>query len=98
MNSGLKHLHLNSWQRKLATANIKSPKQRLIIALQLLTSPLEQEPIFRQVDEEALYRIVIAESQKVKGARGGHHRLPDRACFENHKIKLGASVLISLAI
>lgn len=49
----------------LATANIKSPEERLIIALQLLTSPLEQEPRVPQVDEAALYRIVIAESQKV---------------------------------
>ena len=49
----------------LATANIKSPEERLIIAIQLLTSPLEQEPRVPQVDESALYRIVIAESQKV---------------------------------
>lgn len=49
----------------LATANIKSPEERLIIALRLLTSPLEQEPRIPQVDEAALYRIVIAESQKV---------------------------------
>jgi len=49
----------------LATANIKSPEERLKIALRLLTSPLEQEPRIPQVDEAALYRIVIAESQKV---------------------------------
>ncbi len=49
----------------LSTANIKSPEQRLKIALQLLTSPLEQEPHVPQVDEAALYRIVIVESQKV---------------------------------
>lgn len=49
----------------LATANIESPEQRLKIALLLLTSPLEQEPRIPQVDEAALYRIVIAESQKV---------------------------------
>lgn len=49
----------------LATANIKSPEERLIIVLHLLTSPLEQEPRVPQVDESALYRIVIAESQKV---------------------------------
>ncbi len=48
-----------------ATANIKSPEERLIIALKLLTSPLEQDPQVPQIDEEALYRIVIAESQKV---------------------------------
>lgn len=49
----------------LATANIKSPEERLTIALRLLTSPLVQEPRIPQVDEAALYRIVIAESQKV---------------------------------
>ena len=49
----------------LATANIESAEQRLRIALLLLTSPLEQEPRIPQVDEVALYRIVIAESQKV---------------------------------
>jgi len=49
----------------LATANIESPEQRLKIALLLLTSPLAQEPRIPQVDESALYRIVIAESQKV---------------------------------
>lgn len=49
----------------LATANIKSPEERLKIAIQLLTSPLEQESRIPQVDEAALYRIVIAESQKV---------------------------------
>ena len=49
----------------LATVNIKSPEERLTIAIRLLTSPLEQESRIPQVDEAALYRIVIAESQKV---------------------------------
>lgn len=49
----------------LATTNIKSPEERLQIAIRLLTSPLEQESRIPQVDEAALYRIVIAESQKV---------------------------------
>ncbi|WP_332914345.1 TetR/AcrR family transcriptional regulator [Algoriphagus boritolerans] len=49
----------------LATANIKSPEERLKIAIRLLTSPLDQEFRIPQVDEAALYRIVIAESQKV---------------------------------
>jgi AcrR family transcriptional regulator len=49
----------------LATANIKLPEERLTIAIRLLTSPLESEPRIQQVDEAALYRIVIAESQKV---------------------------------
>lgn len=49
----------------IATANIKSPEERLKIALRLLTTPLEQEYRIPHVDEAALYRIVIAESQKV---------------------------------
>lgn len=49
----------------VATANIKSPEERLVIAIRLLTTPLEQAPRIPQVDEAALYRIVIAESQKV---------------------------------
>lgn len=49
----------------LATINIESPEERLKIAIRLLTTPLEQEPRIPQVDEAALYRIVIAESQKV---------------------------------
>ncbi|MEO5601984.1 MAG: TetR/AcrR family transcriptional regulator [Cyclobacteriaceae bacterium] len=49
----------------LATANIKSPEERLKIAIRLLTSTLDQDPPIPQLDEAALYRIVIAESQKV---------------------------------
>jgi AcrR family transcriptional regulator len=49
----------------LATANIESPEHRLKIVLHLLTSPLEHEPHIHHVDETTLYRIVIAESQKV---------------------------------
>ncbi|MFZ6011909.1 MAG: TetR/AcrR family transcriptional regulator [Bacteroidota bacterium] len=49
----------------LATANIKSPEERLTIALRILTSPLKHEPRISRMDEAALYRIVIAESQKV---------------------------------
>lgn len=49
----------------IATANIKPPEERLKIALRLLTTPLEQESRIPQVDEAALYRLVIAESQKV---------------------------------
>jgi AcrR family transcriptional regulator len=49
----------------IATANINLPTEQLRIALKLLTSPLEQETRLPQVDEAALYRIVIAESQKV---------------------------------
>ncbi len=49
----------------MATANIESPDERLRIVLRLLTRPLDQEPQMPLIDEEALYRIVIAESQKV---------------------------------
>ena len=49
----------------LETANIKSPEERLRIAIRLLTSPLEQENRIPYIDETALYRIVIAEAQKV---------------------------------
>ncbi len=48
-----------------ATANIKLPAERLKIAIRLITSPVEQEDRIPQVDEAALYRIVIAESQKI---------------------------------
>jgi AcrR family transcriptional regulator len=48
----------------IATANIDPPEQRLKIAIRLLTTPLQQESRIPQVDEVALYRIVIAESQK----------------------------------
>ncbi len=49
----------------VSTSNIKSPEERLKVALRILTSPLEQEPLVPYVDEAALYRIIIAESQKV---------------------------------
>ncbi len=49
----------------LSTANIKSAEERLKIAIRILTSPLEQDPQVPHVNEAALYRIVIAESQKV---------------------------------
>ncbi len=49
----------------IATANITSPKERLRIALTLLSQPLEQDSNHIYIDEGILYRIVIAESSKV---------------------------------
>lgn len=53
------------YRMMMATTNIQSPEERLRIVIRLLTTPLEQEPRIPEVDEAALYRIVIAESQKV---------------------------------
>lgn len=49
----------------LQTANLSSPVERLKAALQLLTKPIEKDSNFEHVDEQALSRIVIAESSKV---------------------------------
>jgi len=65
-------LYLLSWywswmeyKLLIATTNIPSPEERLKIAIQLLTQPIEKDPNFGHIDEEALYKIVIAESSKV---------------------------------
>ena len=44
--------------------NIDDPHRKLEIALGLLTMKKERDPLFPDIDEEALYRIVIAESDK----------------------------------
>jgi AcrR family transcriptional regulator len=49
----------------LATTNIESAKDRLRIAIQLLSGPIEKDPSFEHIDEVALYRIVVSESSKV---------------------------------
>jgi AcrR family transcriptional regulator len=49
----------------LATTNIESAKDRLRIAIQLLSGPIERDPSFEHIDEVALYRIVVSESSKV---------------------------------
>lgn len=49
----------------LATNNISSPEQKLKLAIQLLSQPIEKDQGFEHVDETALYRIVVAESSKV---------------------------------
>lgn len=44
--------------------NIKSPQQRLKIAIDTFAKPIKEDPTFLHVDEEALYRIVVSESSK----------------------------------
>ncbi len=44
--------------------NIASPKQKLEIAIRILAERKEKDPTFPEINEEALYRIVIAESDK----------------------------------
>lgn len=46
------------------TNNIKEPEKRLEIALRLVSEKKIQDPSFPDIDEAALYRIVIAESDK----------------------------------
>ena len=48
----------------LATSNISSAEERLRIAIRLLSAPIEKDPSFEHIDEEALYRLVVAESSK----------------------------------
>ena len=49
----------------LATSNIDSPKERLGIAIGILSAAIEKDPTFEHIDEVALYRIVVSESTKV---------------------------------
>ncbi len=46
------------------TQNIDSPKKKLEIALAIVSEKKMKDPFFPQIDEEALYRIVIVESDK----------------------------------
>lgn len=46
------------------TQNIDDPQRKLEIALELVTEKKERDPLFPDIDEEALYRIVIWESDK----------------------------------
>ncbi len=46
------------------TQNIDDPARRLEIALNIVASKKEQDTSFPQINEEALYRIVISESDK----------------------------------
>lgn len=49
---------------RLATTNIADPAERLRRALVELTRPIERDDAVPEVDEEALYRIVVSESSK----------------------------------
>lgn len=44
--------------------NIEDPYKKLDIALRIIAEEKEQDPLFPEVDEVALYRILIAESDK----------------------------------
>ncbi len=46
------------------TQNIADPTKKLKIALGIVAANKEKDPFFPEIDEEALYRIVIAESDK----------------------------------
>ena len=46
------------------TQNIESPERKLEIALKVIAEKKDKDTTFPQIDEEALYRIVIAESDK----------------------------------
>lgn len=46
------------------TQNISQPAEKLKIAIDLLAQKKEKDPLFPSIDEAALYRIVIAESDK----------------------------------
>ncbi|MEM6524388.1 MAG: TetR/AcrR family transcriptional regulator [Bacteroidota bacterium] len=46
------------------TQNITDPEKKLEIALGIVSERKTADPFFPQIDEEALYRIVIAESDK----------------------------------
>jgi hypothetical protein len=49
----------------LATANIKSPEERLRMAISLVSRAIEKDTNFDYIYETALYRIVVSESSKV---------------------------------
>lgn len=49
---------------RLVTANIADAEERLRRALAELTRPIERDDAVPEVDEEALYRVVVAESSK----------------------------------
>ena len=44
--------------------NIKSPQERLKIAVETFAKPIKADPTFMHVNEEALFRIVVSESSK----------------------------------
>lgn len=65
-------LYLLSWywnwmdyKLQMSTANLDSPKERLVAALKVVSQPIEKDGNFQYIDETALYRIVVVESSKV---------------------------------
>nr|WKN35609.1 TetR/AcrR family transcriptional regulator [Tunicatimonas sp. TK19036] len=44
--------------------NINSPEKKLEIAIHILASPKERDATFPEINEEALFKIVVAESDK----------------------------------
>lgn len=48
----------------IGVQNITDPKTKLTIALQILAAKPEQDPTFPDVDEVALHRIILSESDK----------------------------------
>ncbi|PHN05544.1 TetR/AcrR family transcriptional regulator [Flavilitoribacter nigricans] len=56
----------------LNTLNIKSPVERLTVALSVIVDTAQRNTTIHFVDEEVLHRIVVTE-----GAKGYHHKLVD---------------------
>jgi DNA-binding transcriptional regulator YbjK len=50
---------------QMSTANIDEPRERLVVALKVLSQPIQKDANFQHVDETALYQIVVVESSKV---------------------------------
>ena len=64
-------LYLTAWywswmeyRLNLATANVGSAEERLRLALQAVTQRIRKDEATPRIDEEALYRVVVAESPK----------------------------------
>jgi len=64
-------LYLTAWywswmeyRLQLATANIDSAEERLRIALREVTQRIRKDESTPRIDDEALYRVVVAESSK----------------------------------
>jgi AcrR family transcriptional regulator len=64
-------LYLTSWywswmeyRLLLATSSVVSSEERLRLAIHELTQPIREDPATPHIDEEALYRVVVAESSK----------------------------------
>jgi AcrR family transcriptional regulator len=65
-------LYLTAWywswmeyRLQLATANVVSAEERLRLALREVTQRIRKDESTPRIDEEALYRVVVAESSKV---------------------------------